>query len=53
MLITTYDNPASTCYSAGKEFIIIRIATHRFEKVFSIVQLSLNSYQIKNRLQVN
>ena len=53
MLITAYDDPASACYSAGKEFIIIRIATHRFGKIFGIVQLCLNSYQIKNRLQVN
>ncbi len=53
MLITANDNPASTGYSTGKKFVIIRVTSHGFGEVLSLIQFCLNSYQTKNLFQVN
>jgi len=53
MLITANDNPASTSYSTGKKFVIIKVRAHGLGEVLSLIQLSRNGYQIKNRFQVN
>ena len=42
MLITANDNPASTGYSAGKKFVIIRVSAHGFGEVLSQYSLSIS-----------